>query len=736
MPGPELRRLARAASTQSGWRALRQYARTQTAPEPRGLAFFVVGYREYEAGNYSGAVEDLREAASTRFSLAEFAEYYLASSVKALNQPAQVVEILDGFPARHPASTLLHPALAMLARACIETHQADRALKLLLEDPHTRARPSLAFLLAEAYLGAEKPLEAARAYEDVYYAFPTSPEAQSAGDVLITLKAQLGPDFPAPTDEIRTARANTLFNKGRFTAAEKEYKALLGSAPQSPLAGRWKLGLGRCLIRMKRVSEAIDLWTPPILSDPEADAERLAGLVDAYVRQDDPGSIEIVIDQIRSLYPKTQACASALLAAGNFFFRQADLEKALLYYQPVNDEFPGTSAAREANWRLAWVHYLRRDAEAARRALMDHLARYPGSSHTPSALYWLGRVEEDGGDVSTARELYKLLVKRFPHAYFAVQARKRLIGMNPGSHAGRDLSPPDPAVLAAAQAVPAPSPPPLPPCSRSDTGEALRPFEVLSALSLTDLAGNYLRDLVADHPETPGLRLVLSRFEADQGRPSVAIFSAKKLVPEPVQYEFSDLPKEVWDLLYPRAYWDLVRRQALSNRLDPYLVMGLIRQESAFNPRATSSANARGLMQLLPQTATHIRRRRAAVARRLYNPAYNIRLGCAYLRSVLKDFGGIPEQALAAYNAGDIRVREWLNRYQFREAAEFAETIPFRETISYVQTVLRDAEIYRQLITGKAQFARCEMGSAAKAPAAPAHARKPASSPKKKSKSK
>jgi soluble lytic murein transglycosylase len=136
----------------------------------------------------------------------------------------------------------------------------------------------------------------------------------------------------------------------------------------------------------------------------------------------------------------------------------------------------------------------------------------------------------------------------------------------------------------------------------------------------------------------------------------------------------------------------------------------------------------------LPQTATRIRRRRAAVARRLYNPAYNIRLGCAYLRSVLKNFGGIPEQALAAYNAGDLRVREWLNRYQFREAAEFAETIPFRETISYVQTVLRDAEIYRQLITGEARFARCEIGNAAKASASPARVSKPASAPKKKRK--
>jgi soluble lytic murein transglycosylase len=231
----------------------------------------------------------------------------------------------------------------------------------------------------------------------------------------------------------------------------------------------------------------------------------------------------------------------------------------------------------------------------------------------------------------------------------------------------------------------------------------------LQALSLEGLAEQYLKASLATRPALPELRFLLSRLEAGQGNASAAIFDAIKIVPDYPSYEFSELPREMWNLLYPQSYWKLVQGQARANKLDPYLVMGLIRQESAFNPRATSSADARGLMQILPKTASRSKRPsgiRSAGAR-LYNPIYNVRFGCSYLRSLLKDFDGKPEMALAAYNAGDFRVRDWLKSNSFRESSEFLEAIPIRATRVYVESVLRDAAIYRQLLTGSAKFAMC-----------------------------
>jgi soluble lytic murein transglycosylase len=137
--------------------------------------------------------------------------------------------------------------------------------------------------------------------------------------------------------------------------------------------------------------------------------------------------------------------------------------------------------------------------------------------------------------------------------------------------------------------------------------------------------------------------------------------------------------------------------------------MGLIRQESAFSARATSSADARGLMQVLPQTASPSKRlsRIRSTGARLYNPTYNVRFGCSHLQSLLKEFNGKLELALAAYNAGDFRVRDWMKSNSFQDSSEFLEAIPIHATRVYVESVLRDAAIYRQLLTGSAKFATC-----------------------------
>jgi soluble lytic murein transglycosylase len=237
----------------------------------------------------------------------------------------------------------------------------------------------------------------------------------------------------------------------------------------------------------------------------------------------------------------------------------------------------------------------------------------------------------------------------------------------------------------------------------------LQPALELQALSLNDLAEEYLRASLAARPQQPELRFFLSRLEAGQGNVSAGIMDAGKIVPDYPSYQFSELPKEIWGLLFPQNYWSLVQRQARVSGLDPYLVMGLIRQESAFNARATSSANAHGLMQVLPSTASSSKRaaRVRSAGVRLYNATYNIRFGCAYLRTLLNEFNGKPEPALAAYNAGDFRVRDWMKDTSFRDSSEFLEAIPIHATRAYVEVVLRDAAIYRQLLSGQAKFARC-----------------------------
>ncbi|HEV2494403.1 MAG TPA: transglycosylase SLT domain-containing protein [Terriglobia bacterium] len=712
---PILYELASRAARKSGWPALRRYAESTKDREHQGLAYFTLGYREYEAGEYGRAETDLGHAVSTRFSLSDLAVYYEAEAAQAMQQAGRLVEILDGFSARFPHSVFQERVLALLAGALLQVQQPERAIEALAADPNAERRPALALLLARAYWQEQKLVEAARLFEHVYYGFPVSPQSDIAETALEQLRQQLGGSFPSPTEQTESQRAQTLFNDARYGQALAEYQRLLAAHPGSPQLPEWTVARARCLVHLKRFHDAVDALSANVAASPEADGERLAALVDLYARTDDPGSMLIVLEQLRSVYPQSSAYQGALSRAGIFYVAQGDWVSAARYYKELAASSAATGLRRDADWRAAWAEYLNSEDEKASQAFEDHLKRYPDSAHAPAAVYWLGRLAEKQGNLTEARAFFEL-DQRFGDGYYPLEASQRLkvLGAEPARRASSGSRAAvegvaEPTALKLPLNPPSHRPPSARLCPATPAESQLSPAVELMALSLDDLAERYLKDVLSVDPHSTAALLALTRLEAEQQEYSAALFDAKKLVPDYFDYQFSELPKDVWQWLYPRAFWNIVERQARLNRLDPYLVMALIRQESAFNPQATSVANARGLMQMLPATATPStrRRRRQRTAQRLYNPGYNITLACRYLRELLRAFHGNVEETLAAYNAGDFRVNDWLKQRSFREPAEFVESIPFLETRLYVETVLRDQAIYRRLLAGSVRFMNC-----------------------------
>ncbi|WP_048308228.1 transglycosylase SLT domain-containing protein [Halomonas sp. PR-M31] len=157
-----------------------------------------------------------------------------------------------------------------------------------------------------------------------------------------------------------------------------------------------------------------------------------------------------------------------------------------------------------------------------------------------------------------------------------------------------------------------------------------------------------------------------------------------------------------WDALdwrFPKAYQDSFLRWGETTGVDPFLLMGIARRESAFNNEAISPVGARGLMQLMPGTAALVSRQIGSAnpsLEGLFDPEVNIRLGSTYIRDMLKRYRGNRLAATAAYNAGPGRVDRWL-RESPDEFDLFVESIPFRETRDYVQAVLAYQVIFASL---------------------------------------
>ncbi len=159
------------------------------------------------------------------------------------------------------------------------------------------------------------------------------------------------------------------------------------------------------------------------------------------------------------------------------------------------------------------------------------------------------------------------------------------------------------------------------------------------------------------------------------------------------------LPRAFWEIIYPLGWRTEVADAAQRAGLDPYLVAAVVREESSYYPRAVSRAGARGLMQLMPATARPMADLRGLAfegGSLLDDPRANLDMGASFLAGLVKEFGD-PRVALAAYNAGPKRAREWWKTRRTSDMEAWVEQIPYDETRQYVKRVTLSWEEYRRI---------------------------------------
>jgi len=202
---------------------------------------------------------------------------------------------------------------------------------------------------------------------------------------------------------------------------------------------------------------------------------------------------------------------------------------------------------------------------------------------------------------------------------------------------------------------------------------------------------------LAERAQSPEDYALAGEFARNLGYPQYAVRVAKKAMQQNIV---------LTSLAYPVV--SVPTQLAHGRTPEPALVLGLSRQESEFDSKAVSSAGARGIMQLLPSTAKLAARQQSIGfdAGKLSDPTYNAKLGSAYLGSLIDNFGGSYALAIAAYNAGPSRVRQWMSqngdpRDPKVDVIDWVELIPFDETRNYVQRVLENTQVYRERLAGK-----------------------------------
>lgn len=152
--------------------------------------------------------------------------------------------------------------------------------------------------------------------------------------------------------------------------------------------------------------------------------------------------------------------------------------------------------------------------------------------------------------------------------------------------------------------------------------------------------------------------------------------------------------------IYPTKYSEFVEKYSKENGLDKYLVYAMIKAESNFNPDVTSASDARGLMQLMEETAverSNILENQSVEVYDLYDPETNIKLGTSYLAYLLNLYDGNIVLAVTAYNAGLGNVEKWIKDGIIKQDGSDIENIPYTETSNYVRKILKNYQMYLKI---------------------------------------
>ena len=689
VPGlDELSTLSRALhvrDTPANYEHLAAFAREHEGDAAGPVAALALGYRDYERGRFSDAAAWFSRAERTEL-LPEYVMYWQAQNAHAEHRGAEALELLDRLVRQYPSSAILPQALEALAGMALELGQAQRARFALEGYAKTADHPGLLLLRARAREMDRATTLAAADYVAIDYGFPLSAEAKRAGERLDPLRHELRSEFPEVTAEMRWGRAAAFFDARQWKEARAEYQSI----------ARTVSGTDRERALLRAAASVVGTRGGPgpleqlRLSDPDIDAERYARLAEVYHRRKKPEAMIHAAEAAASRAPHSSGAAMALFEVGNYYWSHLDRSAAGDYYRRSLEASSSEPAAETAKWRLAWTAYLDRDPNAA-TLFEEHIRQFPSSSYLPEALYWLGRVAERSGDLPRARAFFLKVAGRFPQTYWGSTARARLQGLGRG---GED--PPEEIPVLSLVRPPKPLPDIFAPLSPAAAARDSR-ARALAAIGFDSSADLEWR---AGYAETGAASLLVSLAQnaLAEGRYGVSIVTIRQAIPQLEARRWEELPTGVWAAAFPMPFAEEIRAAAERQGLDPMLVAGLIRQESAFQPRSVSHARAIGLMQVLPSTGRRLARElHIPYSRsRLFQPDYNLRLGTKYLADLVAMFGS-EEPALAAYDAGEDRIAGWQAERKYDEMAEFIESIPITETREYVQIVSRNAAIYRRL---------------------------------------
>jgi soluble lytic murein transglycosylase len=647
-----------------------------------------------EAGRPDQAMAIL-VSANPAAAVAPYVELHQGRAALALERPVEAAASARRIIAVAPGGYLGESALWLLGESLEQSAawaEATGVWQTLAGLPVTTTSAATVQLrLAQAAEKAGDRALARLAYDRVFYEWPASSEASEAETALARFPVTRGAD----TVSLELARAARLYTARRFADAHRAWAQV-----HARTTGRDRLlvdlRLAQCDVHLQRYTRGLAALTSYV-ERANAPAEAEAGYfiltaLRGLKRADYPARVARFVRD----HPASPFAEQALNDLATHFILANDDGRAAGIFTDMYARFPQGSFADRAAWRAGWWAYRQDNYRETIRLFESAATTLRRADYRPAWLYWTAKSYEALGQRDTARVWHLRAIADYRNSYYgreATRAVQALTGAPPSAAAIAAQR--DPARAITGGAAPANAP-------------LVR--QLLAAGLWDDVIGE-LRRVQAVEGSTSVIEATMAYALHRKGELRPAITAMRRAYPQFMSDGGEQLPERILKVIFPVAHWETIRRHAVDRRLDLYLVTALVAQESTFQADVVSSANAVGMMQLLPSTGRQYARKVGITGftpAALTNPDTNVRLGTAYLSDLLARYGNDPAPALAAYNAGESRVDRWRAERPNLPRDEFIDDIPFPETQNYVKRIIGTAEDYRLLYGATTTPARAD----------------------------
>lgn len=335
-----------------------------------------------------------------------------------------------------------------------------------------------------------------------------------------------------------------------------------------------------------------------------------------------------------------------------------------LYYK-----YPDGQFAAEALSNIIYSKIRLQEYSQAKRLAKIHLSKFKDANSAPKVMFWLAKTSERMKNYEEARSYYKALINQYPDDYYAYHAFLNL-------NRFRKFN-----LLTLKQ-------------NKIEFPYKNSKYELITELVKVKDYG-LLNQLYSENDFIKSWLLNQQGDFASSAR--IARDAMDKIKVKPNKYDLR------WRLVYPIHYYDEIRQSARIWNNDPTLILSIIREESYFNPSAKSPVGARGLMQLMPATASEAAVRAGIILPNynlLKDPYINIKLGNVYYSTLKRQLMNKDILAVLAYNGGIGSVSKWKQNLIYEDTDDFIEQIPYPETQNYLKKVYRSYWNYIRIYDG------------------------------------